>query len=342
MLYAGKNIRQTDDTLSKVNLEYLYHAIKEPKGEIQAKIRNLRIVKDLDTKRYAACKRELPYIVCANFNPAFRRTENFVSIEYFIIDIDHIEHKGISLPELRLKLESDPRIVMLFVSPSEDGLKLLFHLDEKCYDSGIYSVFYKKFVAELSLQYGLDQVVDTRTSDVCRACFISYDPNIYFNKDAERVSINQYVHTDDGWELYHDAKLIKESHKSESTSKTTDEEGSKSVDHDPDAESIDKIKEILKLRSRKETAKSVYVPEQLNDIMDALKQYIEETGIRLNEVINIQYGKKIRCSLGIKAAEVNLFYGKRGFSVIISPRSGTNSELNALLSELIESFIQTL
>ena len=76
-------------------------------------------------------------------------------------------------------------------------------------------------------------------------------------------------------------------------------------------------------------------------IRDSIKSYIEETGLQVSEVINIQYGKKLRVSLGLKQAEVNLFYGKRGFSVVISPRRGTNSELNDLVAELLRSFIDT-
>ena len=85
----------------------------------------------------------------------------------------------------------------------------------------------------------------------------------------------------------------------------------------------------------------VVVPAILNDLIDDIKSYIEETGLQVSEVINIQYGKKLRVSLGLKQAVVNLFYGKRGFSVVISPRRGTNSELNDLVAELLRSFIDT-
>ena len=43
--------------------------------------------------------------------------------------------------------------------------------------------------------------------------------------------------------------------------------------------------------------------------------------------------------MGQKEAEVNLFYGKRGFSVVISPRRGTNEELNNVVAELIQQFV---
>ena len=95
-----------------------------------------------------------------------------------------------------------------------------------------------------------------------------------------------------------------------------------------------KIKNLTKMEP--------YVPQQLNDIMDELKTYVENTGVLLYEVKNIQYGKKLRFKMGQKLAEINLFYGKNGFSVIQSPRCGTSPDFNELMSQLVNSFIYTL
>lgn len=62
----------------------------------------------------------------------------------------------------------------------------------------------------------------------------------------------------------------------------------------------------------------------------------------LTEIINIQYGKKLRMSLGLKQAETNLFFGKRGFTVVVSPRCGTDSELNNVTADLIRSYIEEI
>ena len=76
--------------------------------------------------------------------------------------------------------------------------------------------------------------------------------------------------------------------------------------------------------------------------MDDLKTYVEETGVQLYEIINIQYGKKMRFRAGMKLGEINLFYGKNGFSVVQSPRCGTSAEFNELMAQLVNSFIYTL
>lgn len=41
----------------------------------------------------------------------------------------------------------------------------------------------------------------------------------------------------------------------------------------------------------------------------------------------------------LKQAEINLFFGKKGFSVVQSPRTGTNAELNQLMADLIIGMI---
>lgn len=63
-------------------------------------------------------------------------------------------------------------------------------------------------------------------------------------------------------------------------------------------------------------------------------------GLQVTEIHNIQYAKKIRARLGHRDAEINLFYGKRGFSVVISPRLGTDEELNTLLADLVKRFLE--
>ena len=335
MIYAGKQIVSSTDKLSKVSLDYLYNSIRNPRKEVEAKIRQLRIIKDIDKKRYGLLKKELPYLVCGAFNPPFRRIENFAYTEYFIVDIDHIVEKGLSVEKVRQGIEKDARTVMSFLSPGEDGLKVMFRLKERCYDHGMYSLFYKIFVRQLSETYGLEQTIDARTSDVSRACFISIDPQIYYNPDAVVVDMSAYVDMSNPSLLFDIKKQAEKEIKDAKAEKAVSVEKEK----DPDMESIRQIREILKLKPGPTEKNPAHVPEQLNDIIDDIKKYIEETGIQVTEIINIHYGKKIRMTLGLKQSEINLFYGKRGYSVVKSPRCGTNAELNTVSADLINSFI---
>ena len=336
MISFGTNIQSNADMLQKVPVKYLYDSLRHPRPDIVSSIRQLRIVRELDNKQYSLLKRKLPYLVCGMFNPPYRRTENFAFTEYFIIDIDHLSEKGLSLADTRKRIEKDTRTVLSFVSPGEDGLKVLFKLKERCYDSGLYSLFYKSFLAIFSEQYALQQVVDIRTSDVTRACFVSIDPNAYYNPNADAIDLNAFVDTNNPYALFEQKRKQEQQEKEQETLSKAENRPS-----DPDSTAMERIKQLLNPKPHKEKP-PVYVPKELNDIIADLKSYIEQTGVIVPEIINIQYGKKIRFEMGLKKAEVNLFFGKKGFSVVQSPRSGTNAELNRLMAELVTTFIDSL
>ena len=95
---------------------------------------------------------------------------------------------------------------------------------------------------------------------------------------------------------------------------------------------------LAKFRAKKEQNK-VYVPEQLNAIIEELKSFLSSLGLHVSDISDISYGKKIHATMGIKQAECNLFFGKRGFSVVKTPRKGTDAELNDMLQELILAFL---
>ena len=333
MLSFGKHITQKDDLLSPIEVQQFYNAVTQPDEVTFSLISRLRLVRTIDKKQYGTMKRELPYAVCGIFNPPYRRIENFGYIEHFIIDIDHIAEKGLELNALRAKLTTDSRVMLCFISPSEDGLKLLFRLSEKCYDAGQYSLFYKTFIRAFAAQYGFEQVVDTGTSDVSRACFLSYDPEAFFNPGAETIKMKDYVDFNNPYAVGEIKHIIKQEEKEQKPEKPE-----KPV---PDDAAIAFIKERLQAKTRIPKQKpQVYVPEELEQILEKLLQYVGESGIQVENVENIQYGKKFRFRVGIAWAEINLFFGKRGFSVVKSPKQGTSEHLNDLMVSYISSFIE--
>lgn len=337
MLLFGTNIQSAADELKKVQEEYLYNSLRNPKPTIAATIQQLRIVYSMDTKAYAQLKRRLPYFVCGQFNPPFRRKENFAYTESFILDFDHLSSKQLSMKTIRDNIVKDEQVMMCFTSPSEDGLKVMFRLKERCYDAGLYSIFYKAFAATFAMRHNLTQVTDSKTSDVARACFISIDPNAYFNPNSIPVDIKAYLDESNPDSLFN---IKHEQDEHDKVIKKSDDE-QVPLPKDPDEDILTRIRQQLNPKAQLPVEQHpAYVPERLNEIIAELKLFIEETGLQVTEIINIQYAKKIRARLGQKEAEVNLFYGKRGFSVVISPRLGTNEELNELLADLIKAFLQ--
>lgn len=338
MFSVGSNVRNNSEPLKKVTSEYLFNALRSPKPEFLSRIRQLRIVRQINESQYVQLKQQLPYFVCASFNPPFRNTKNFAFTEYFIMDIDHICEKGLILDDLRRKIESDSRTMMCFLSPGEDGLKVIMKLKDRCYDAGVYSVFYKKFVYEFSLQYDLQQVLDIRTSDVTRACFMSVDSSAYYNPDAEPVDMAEIIDMEDSSVLLMQKKEVEES-----MSALTDiaDSSSNAVEvREPDDDAMERIRGLLNMKTKKVSVeRPVFVPAILDTIQGELSNYVRDIGFMVSDIINIQYGKKIRAKLGLKNAEINLFYGKRGFSVAVSPKTGTDGTLNVLLADTVRAFI---
>ena len=340
MISVCKSLLNNAEPLKKVTIDYLYHSLRNPKPEVESRIRQLRIVRDIDSKQYALLKRQLPYFVCGMFNPPYRKNENFAYTEYFIVDIDHLSDKEIDIDQLSARLAQDARIMLLFRSPGEDGLKLLFKLQERCYDPAIYTLFYKLFIRQFSAQYHLEQVVDSRTSDVSRACFISMDAHAHYRPDAQGVNLSDYIDKEDTSGML---RLKKEIEKEERSQEPDVQEHTEDVKEiDPDEQTMNHIRSLLNPKATKKVQEAPFVPSELEEIMSDLKQYIEQTGIEVKDIHNIQYAKKIKCRLGLKQAEINLFYGKRGFTIVQSPRCGTSAELNQLVSEVIDSFLQTI
>lgn len=332
MLSVASNIKDTKEQLRRIPVRSLYDAIRNPRESTLALLRQLSAVRQMSPSQYALLKQQLPYFVCAMFNPSFRRSENFAYTEYFIVDIDHVSEKGLLMPEVRKAMAADTRVMLCFLSPSGDGLKVMFRLSERCHDAGLYKTFYKLFLTRFSHQYGLEQVVDTKTCDVTRACFLSADADAYLNPDAEPVVLADYVNPEENVNMAFDLK--REAEKAER------KEGAhvQPSHSEPDKDIMARIKATLNPHPSSQRPPA-YVPAILNDIIGDLQKYVEDKGIVISEIVNIQYGKKLRCKIGQRQAEINLFYGKRGFSVVQSPRTGTDPEANGLMAEVIQCFL---
>lgn len=334
----GTDIRSASAPLESLSIEQLYNKILTPDDALKNQTNRLRTIKSIDKKRYSELKRNLPFVVCAHFKPAFRRTENFCNTDSFIVDIDHIAEKGYNINTLRQQIQADQRVMLCYISPSGDGLKLFFRLSKPCHDHGIYSLFYKNFVQRFASDNNLSQVVDTVTCDVCRACFICYDENAYLNPLAECVVMENYVDTANTFLMEEQLRIEKEQQKRE---KEIKKQAEPPRPHDPESDDIQRIKEILKLNTSKHPQKEkapAYVPEILEEIIPNLTIHANNLGVEITEVININYGKKIRFKLGLHIGELNIFYGKRGFSVVQSPKSGTTPDFNQMCADIVKDF----
>ena len=334
MVSIGSCITTRNDVLRPIETEQIVTCLRNPDTAFADRIGRLRSIREMDRDAYRRLKVQLPYIVCGTFDPAIRKTENFASADSFIIDIDSVEEHGRDVDELFSTICSDSRVTLAFRSPSRDGIKAMLRFSEKCYDASLYSLFYKAFALSFGKQYGIESMVDMRVSDVCRACFLSTDPYAHYNPEAESVCLGDYLPQTDATAFF-DFK-----HEIEKIEKQADKAAA-SVPRpvDPADAVMQRIKAVLHPKSAKPAKNDIYVPEAIESVKSGIKEQLESVGLCVYEMRNIQYGVKVMTKAGTKCAEINIFFGKRGYSVVESPKRGTCSELNSLTGKLIRQYL---
>lgn len=332
MLQFGKSITTPGDPLQALPVERLYHGIRRPKQEFRDRVQQLRMVKSLDEKKYRDLKKQLPYFVCGRFHPAVRRKENFASIEYFMLDLDHLEAARLDRPALlnRLREEAE-EVVMGFSSPGADGLKLMFRLSEPCRDAALFSAFYKVFARRFAEQRGLMEAMDFQTSDVTRACFISVDDDAFFNPLARPVVMEHFIRDLDygkaAGDIREAERIIREQKKSDAPSAG------------PDADVLLRIKQKLNPGYRAPRQKEYYVPPEVDGVLAELNEKLAAFEMQITETGPISYGRKLKIQAEQYWAEINIFYGKQGFRVVQTTRSGSNASLAELAARVISEIL---
>ena len=90
------------------------------------------------------------------------------------LDFDHLKN----LEEVRQQLLNDDyfETQLLFVSPSGDGLKWIIKID---ISQTTHADYFRAVANYLKQTYNID--VDQSGKDICRACFLPYDPDCYIN-----------------------------------------------------------------------------------------------------------------------------------------------------------------
>jgi hypothetical protein len=335
-LQFGRKITQAGDTLQKITLERLFLGISKPKPAFRDLIEQLRTVRSIDELRYRELKKQLPYFVCGIFHPPIRRSEHFASAQHFILDLDHLAEADLNTVILSQQLQQIPEVLMIFASPSADGLKVLFRLKEKCTDRGLFSSFYKIFAQRFAQKNGLEQVIDYKTSDVTRACFLSYDAAAYFQPDAEAVDLQMFIPELDFAAAEKDIKEATRFLAKKKSVATTKEAQTL------EKETLLKIKQKLNPHYRKPKEKSYFVPREVESALEEINAQLEDFDMNLLETHPINYGRKVKIACDNLWAELNIFYGKKGFRIVATTKSGSNPELAQLARQVFEQILGTL
>lgn len=166
--------------------------VKEPKSHSVISVlesfrkdtRNIENIRQSDN--FNEAKRELPL---ATFGGVFSYRSNNGLIEssgLMTIDIDKVNPT-----ETKTKFINEPWVFSMFTSPSGNGLKILVRIPQVKTDNE-----YKEYYSGFEEKY---KEIDSSGKDISRACFFSYDPDIYINvkatewttKKTEQVSFSK-------------------------------------------------------------------------------------------------------------------------------------------------------
>ncbi len=341
MIRLGKNVTQAGDQLYDVTIDKFHRALINPEGEVAALQRRLQTIRAMDPAQYRKMKTTLPYVVCAQFHPKIRRKENFLYADRFLVDIDHLSEHGLDIIQLRERLSQDARVELLFASPSGDGLKVLFKLEPKITDPAYYVLFYKAFCLSLEREYGLGPALDHKTHDVSRCCFVSFDPEAYYNAIA--VSIDpellvpkeSFIAMD---QIEREARAIQKGHREVQPLLNEAPQSQPTQDLAPEILAFIKAKTGQKIRAPKE--KYYEQPEELEWVMGQLKEFLGEINAKIDAVKPIAYGRQIRVSSGAIWAEINVFFGRRGVSIVSTTKTGSHREFSQTVTEFLKASFQ--
>lgn len=311
----GRNCKDANDFLERVSMYEVYEKIVQKSSDLEDLTKNLRAVLRYSKERYRSMKTSLPYFSCSVFNPAFRGIKNFEGASGLILDIDY----QAPVPEdLINRMKTDPRVALGYISPSDMGLKLVFLFDKVIRDAEVYTQVYKHFSHEFAQLYHIADKLDGRNSDVSRISFLNHDANAWMHPDPIPLD----------WESVYNH-----------TVREMIPIPVQDVNSDNISPSV--YKQILqKLDTRPKPVKvKIPVHRDVMEVLPSIEEELKGYGIEIKESEGIQFGAKIRFFRGKDQGELNIYAGKRGFTVVTSPRKGTHPELNEIARHVVESVL---
>lgn len=334
MLYIGKNVFQNKlNILAPHSLAAVAQMIRQPAHRLETNIRLLRRLRSVDPDRYRDCKRYLPYFIGAHFRSGTKRVSHFLSITHFVIDIDGPALQEYDLSELKAQLATDARVAMAFVSPGGEGLKLVFTLAQPITDCNYFSQFYRAFVIRFFADNDLPVLADTSTSDVTRICFLSADAQVFFREAAEKITAEEIL----------SSPTISEVEEKETSNEANSSERLSTQASPLDEKLVQQIKGKLNPEYRpRGKMRQIYVPPIMETVREPLTRKVTQRGVHLSEIRDIHYGHKYVFTVGGAFAELNIYHGIRGFTVVKSPKRGHHPDLTDIVYQLCSEELERI
>ncbi|WP_038335638.1 VapE domain-containing protein [Empedobacter falsenii] len=167
-----------NEVINTVPIEQIVTEIKE--GTYKSQILYLR--KSLEQGKMEPYEKAKKSLLAFTPSATFKGGRKLDYLQHYnqvvVLDIDKVEKN--KLAEIKQKAIELSTTFVAFISPSNNGLKLFIKVatnqDEHKNTYNIIKEFYEK---ELEIE------IDKSGKDITRLCFYSFDPEIYFNPNAE-------------------------------------------------------------------------------------------------------------------------------------------------------------
>ena len=318
-LSFGQQIMTTTSALQPVTLADVA-AMVQADAALHQQTTRLRRLLPFDREAYRTAKTCLPFVVGGLFGNGARRIEALEAATYFVLDLDGCAGLDGRVPDA---IRADLAVALAFVSPSGEGLKLFFRLLDPCTDAKTFTAAYRNFAGEFGTRHGFVRSVDLRTCDPTRACFLAHDPNVYHNPEAMPVDWRLWLPTASAAE----ALLFEETDEQLVTARVRRPAIERPINEVAYQNVLRAINPNAPVRREKQT----FVPDELTALDPAMREICALLNWELVGLTPLNFGLKVAVKQGFRRAEVNVGYGKRGFSVVKSPKTGTDPALAELL-----------
>lgn len=341
------SLNERSGALRKAGEQELLGMLRTPSDETMSVVRDLRIHMWDGPDGCRLLLKQLPYVLCGIFSPLEMKRENFAYADRLFVWIRYCPSMGDEPEKVRDRITASKEVQMCFSTPKGDGLMVMFALSERCYNAGLYSAFCRKFSQTFAIRNRLLDAVDPAFSDVTRRCFIGSDRQAYYNPNAEKLRISDYIDTANPYEALW---LKRHADEYAKTARKPDPPEPK-ASGEPDSAVFDAIREKLcpeaaakaKARAKpKDHEGKPQDPGRMDRIADELRKDITDAGIDVTGIFRIRGGRKIRAQIDGKHAEVNLFEENEKCAVLFSPLSGADPEFSRILADMVRNFLENM
>jgi KaiC/GvpD/RAD55 family RecA-like ATPase len=169
----------TDTVGVEVSYKKVLNAISE--GKYQPDIQNLHLLlQSGEVDRYTESKKMLPSVTFAGTftKRAMDSLKEWSSM--IVLDIDGLTPA--QLTHYKKTISEDVHVHALFVSPSQAGLKIIIKLLSFIGPDNHLKAF---LALEEYFKQSYAIALDKSGKDISRLCYVSYDPELYFNENSE-------------------------------------------------------------------------------------------------------------------------------------------------------------